>query len=141
MGAADWPVRTAAVPVVGRMGVTPVATLDGDWRRIAEFGTDREHIRLALEAEKIESRPVWKPMRRQPVFHACASVGGGVVAEFFARGLCLPSGSNLGEADLERVTEVVRSLRSQGNSPAAVDRLGYRRRRESCNFRLKLNKR
>ncbi len=76
-----------------------------------EFGSDRERLRLALEAENIEARPVWKPMHLQPVFSGCETVGGGVAAEFFARGLCLPSGSNLGEADLERVAEAVRSLR------------------------------
>ena len=73
-------------------------------------GTDREAIRLALEAENIEARPVWKPMHLQSVFKDCEVVGGAVAAEFFDRGLCLPSGSNLTEADLERVCEVVRNV-------------------------------
>ena len=76
------------------------------------FGMDREAIRLALEAENIEARPVWKPMHLQPVFAECAKFGGAVAEDLFARGLCLPSGSNLTEADLERVVRVVRGLRA-----------------------------
>ena len=76
------------------------------------FGMDREAIRLALEAENIEARPVWKPMHLQPVFAECAKFGGAVAEDLFARGLCLPSGSNLTEADLERVVGIVRGLRA-----------------------------
>ena len=78
----------------------------------AAFGADREAIRLALEAENIEARPVWKPMHLQPVFAACARFGGEVAEDLFNRGLCLPSGSNLTEADLARVVAVVRKCRS-----------------------------
>jgi len=74
------------------------------------FGVDRETIRLALEAENIEARPVWKPMHLQPVFAACEAVGGAVAERFFANGLCLPSGSNLSENDLQRVVEVIRRV-------------------------------
>ena len=77
----------------------------------ARFGADREAIRLALEAENIEARPVWKPMHMQPVFHECEVVGGGVAEVLFEHGLCLPSGSNLSEADLTRVAAAVRLLR------------------------------
>ena len=76
------------------------------------FGMDREAIRLALEAENIEARPVWKPMHLQPVFAECAKFGGAVAEDLFTRGLCLPSGSNLTEADLERVVGIVRGLRA-----------------------------
>ena len=74
----------------------------------ATFGVDREAIRLALEAENIEARPVWKPMHLQPVFAGCDKFGGEVAEDLFNRGLCLPSGSNLSEADLDRVVAVVR---------------------------------
>ncbi len=74
-----------------------------------EFGADRETVRLALEAENIESRPVWKPMHLQPVFKDCRVVGGEVSEDLFARGLCLPSGTAMTEEDLERVIGVVRS--------------------------------
>lgn len=76
-----------------------------------EFGVDREAIRLALEAENIEARPVWKPMHLQPVFANYEIVGGAVAESFFQHGLCLPSGSNLTESDLSRVVEIIRSLR------------------------------
>lgn len=76
-------------------------------------GTDREDIRLALEAENIEARPVWKPMHLQPVFARCAKFGGAVAEDLFNRGLCLPSGSNLTESDLNRVVAVVRRVCQQ----------------------------
>lgn len=72
-----------------------------------EFGADRETIRLALERENIEARPVWKPMHLQPVFAGCDRFGGDVAEDLFNRGLCLPSGSNLTPSDLERVAVAV----------------------------------
>lgn len=76
-----------------------------------QFGADRETIRLALEAENIESRPVWKPMHLQPVFAVYDRFGGEVAEDLFDRGLCLPSGSNLSEPDLQRVVDIVRRCR------------------------------
>jgi pyridoxal phosphate-dependent aminotransferase EpsN len=67
-----------------------------------------EQLRLALDAENIESRPVWKPMHLQPVFTGCAVLGGAVAEELFARGLCLPSGSSLCDAEQARVVAVLR---------------------------------
>lgn len=75
-----------------------------------EFGADRETMRLALESENIEARPVWKPMHRQPVFSNFESVGGEVADDLFDRGLCLPSSSNLTMEQLERVVGSVRRL-------------------------------
>lgn len=77
----------------------------------AKFGVDREAIRLALAAENIEARPVWKPMHLQPVFADCDRFGGDIAEDLFDRGLCLPSGSNLTEGDLQRVVDVVRRCR------------------------------
>jgi dTDP-4-amino-4,6-dideoxygalactose transaminase len=98
-----------------------------------KFGADRETVRLALEAENIESRPVWKPMHLQPVFQMAdrennlnqsannrsnqlagsnifaRSVGGEVAEDLFARGLCLPSGTELTNGDIERVVSVILS--------------------------------
>jgi pyridoxal phosphate-dependent aminotransferase EpsN len=79
----------------------------------ARFGADRETVRLALERDDIEARPVWKPMHLQPVFRGCEAVGGAVAEELFERGLCLPSGSNLTEEDRRRVVRVVRDARSR----------------------------
>ena len=73
-----------------------------------KFGVDREAVRMALAAENIEARPVWKPMHLQPVFAGCDCFGGEVASDLFARGLCLPSGSNLSALDLERVVAAVR---------------------------------
>jgi pyridoxal phosphate-dependent aminotransferase EpsN len=84
-----------------------------------EFGSDRETVRLALEAENIEARPIWKPMHRQPVFARFESFGGTVAERIFETGLCLPSGSNLSEMDLERVVEAVRRVHDR--TPAAAD--------------------
>lgn len=73
----------------------------------ATFGATREDVRLALEAENIESRPVWKPMHMQPVFAACRMHGGAVARHLFENGLCLPSGSSLSAEDQRRVIETV----------------------------------
>jgi dTDP-4-amino-4,6-dideoxygalactose transaminase len=73
-----------------------------------EFGTDREAVRVALENENIESRPLWKPMHMQPVFKGHKTVGGAVSEDLFKRGLCLPSGTQMSDADLGRVVEVIR---------------------------------
>ena len=74
------------------------------------FGASREDVRLALEAENIEARPVWKPMHRQPVYRDYESVGGAVADRLFERGLCLPSGSSLTAADRERIVALVRGV-------------------------------
>ena len=93
-----------------------------------EFGADREGVRLALEAENIEARPVWKPMHLQPVFrveahsaegiehsvkkrHKARVVGGDVAEDLFSRGLCLPSGTAMTEEDQDRVVSVIRKMR------------------------------
>ena len=67
----------------------------------------REKIRLALENENIESRPLWKPMHMQPVFREFPAYVDGTSEELFERGLCLPSGSNLTLEDLERVVNQI----------------------------------
>jgi len=74
------------------------------------FGATREDIRLELEAENIESRPLWKPMHRQPVFKDCRVRGGSVSEGIFRDGLCLPSGSSLSDQDLERISGFVSSV-------------------------------
>ena len=98
-----------------------------------EFSSDRETVRIALEKENIESRPVWKPMYMQPVFrvaerkersadckrndefwkrrYGARVVGGGVAEDLFNRGLCLPSGTAMNEEDLDRVINVIHKCR------------------------------
>jgi len=73
-----------------------------------------EQLRLALDAENIESRPVWKPMHLQPVFAGCATIGGAVAEELFTRGLCLPSSSSLREDEQARVVAVLQRILGSG---------------------------
>jgi dTDP-4-amino-4,6-dideoxygalactose transaminase len=75
-----------------------------------QFGADFETIRQALESQNIESRPVWKPMHLQPVFSGARTIGRAVADSLYARGLCLPSGSNMSQSDQDRVIEIVRSF-------------------------------
>lgn len=70
-------------------------------------GVTREDIRLALLKENIETRPLWKPMHLQPFFKDADYYGSEVAETLFEKGLCLPSGSNLTEEDLERVRKAV----------------------------------
>ena len=65
---------------------------------------------MALAEHDIEARPVWKPMHLQPVFADAPMRGGAVAESLFARGLCLPSGSNLSADDQQRVIDQVRSV-------------------------------
>lgn len=82
----------------------------------SEFGYTREDVRLALESENIEARPLWKPLHLQPVFKECPYYGSGVSERLFDKGLCLPSGSNLSRKDLERVVETVMSVKKRVKS-------------------------
>lgn len=80
-----------------------VITLDLDKTK-----TTPEDVRLALEKENIESRPLWKPMHLQPVFARCDKAGGAVSENLFKTGLCLPSGTAMTKADLKRVCAVIK---------------------------------
>lgn len=71
-------------------------------------GVTREEVRLKLAAQNIETRPLWKPMHLQPVFVGTPYYGGDVAEKLFQDGLCLPSGSNLTEEDLDRVATLVK---------------------------------
>ena len=66
-------------------------------------GLTREVIRLAMEVENIETRPLWKPMHQQPVFATSKNYINGVSDMLFENGLCLPSGSNLTEDEFNRI--------------------------------------
>ena len=68
---------------------------------------EREHIRMALQQNNIESRPLWKPMHIQPIFSKYPHYSNGISEDLFERGLCLPSGSNLDTEDLHRVTNSI----------------------------------
>ncbi len=70
-------------------------------------GITPESLRLALEAENIESRPLWKPMHLQPIFERYPFYGNNLAETLFDNGLCLPSGSNLTDTDRERIASVI----------------------------------
>lgn len=73
-------------------------------------GMTREDVRLALEKDNIEARPLWKPMHMQPVFENMPYFGKNVAEKLFENGLCFPSGSNLSEADFKRIFTVLEKI-------------------------------
>ena len=75
-----------------------------------EAGFTREDVRLALDEDNIESRPLWKPMHLQPVFKNAPFYGNGTSERLFEIGLCLPSGPMLTDEDVERVAKVIYDL-------------------------------
>jgi dTDP-4-amino-4,6-dideoxygalactose transaminase len=79
-------------------------------------GLTREDLRLAMQEENIESRPLWKPMHLQPVFADAPYYGTGVSEKLFDNGLCLPSGSNLTDNDRERIASVINKVFSKQQS-------------------------
>ena len=72
-------------------------------------GVTREQIRLKLDAENIESRPLWKPMHLQPVFKEARSYVNGTSDDLFEKGLCLPSGTAMTNEELLRVCSLIKS--------------------------------
>lgn len=103
------------------MGFMPEASFGQANRWLTVMTLDPEACRVkpmdvirALEAENIESRPVWKPMHLQPLFAGCRHFthgeGESVSDLLFARGVCLPSGSSLSEGDQERVISCIKGL-------------------------------
>jgi dTDP-4-amino-4,6-dideoxygalactose transaminase len=102
------------LPGIGFMPLSKLGEWNG-WLTVItvdprQFGATREELRLALEKQNIESRPVWKPMHLQPVFKDYRMVGGAVAEKAFEFGLCLPSGSSMGTDDRDRVVELIRGL-------------------------------
>jgi dTDP-4-amino-4,6-dideoxygalactose transaminase len=73
-------------------------------------GITRETIRLALDAENIESRPLWKPMHEQPVFAGSPAYKKGVAEKLFENGLCLPSGTNVPAPQFLRIIETITNV-------------------------------
>jgi dTDP-4-amino-4,6-dideoxygalactose transaminase len=73
-------------------------------------GVTGEQIRLYLEKQNIESRPLWKPMHMQPVFLEAPRFVNGTAVKLFEQGLCLPSGSSLSAKDLERIVAMIKEI-------------------------------
>lgn len=76
----------------------------------AESKSTVAHIYTALAAETIESRPLWKPMRLQPLYRQARCYGGAASERLFRNGLCLPSGSALTHPQRERIASIVRNV-------------------------------
>ena len=80
------------------------------WLTTALFKEKGAHLRVidALAKENIESRPLWKPMHMQPVFEGALAFTDGTSEEMFARGICLPSGTAMGDEEFARVVKIVK---------------------------------
>ncbi len=76
----------------------------------SEAGFTREDLRLKMDAENIETRPLWKPMHLQPVYADAPFYGDGTAEQLFDDGLCLPSGAGLTDEDIDRVIEVIKGM-------------------------------
>lgn len=70
--------------------------------------TNPSHLRTALEEDNIESRPLWKPMHLQPLFHDALRAQNGTSQTLFEKGLCLPSGTQMSHTDVERVCSLIK---------------------------------
>lgn len=101
--------RRALAPGPFRFLAEPPGVFSNRWLTcmLSDRGPEPVVIREALEKQNIESRPLWKPMHLQPVFRDCKAFINGISEQAFANGVCLPSGSDLTDEDLNRVTEVV----------------------------------
>ncbi len=75
-----------------------------------ETGKTPDDVRLLLEKENIESRLLWRPMHMQPVYHDAPFYGTDIAENLFNLGLCLPSGSNLSDADIARVIGAIKNI-------------------------------
>lgn len=91
-----------------------------------KFGATSDQIRVLLDSEQIESRPLWKPMHLQPVYQNAPYLGGNVAEDLFLNGLCLPSGAGLSNDDIRRVVNVILSLcKNKGNNIRRAKRVRY----------------
>ncbi|WP_345229271.1 DegT/DnrJ/EryC1/StrS family aminotransferase [Hymenobacter ginsengisoli] len=88
--------------------LNPAELQDGASQTTATPETVRQH----LETRRIESRPLWKPLHLQPLFSSAPMYGGAVCEDLFARGLCLPSGTAMGDEELHRVAKALREALS-----------------------------
>ena len=74
-----------------------------------EAGTTTDEIRIALEKEGIETRPLWKPLHLQPVFANVPRYERGVSEALFNEGLCLPSGPYVTDEDIKRIVKGIKA--------------------------------
>ena len=105
-------------PIPGSVQDNPDEDFDSNfWLTCITFdrklGITPENLRVALEAENIESRWLWRPMHMQPVFKDAPFYGGCCAEDLFNNGLCLPSGSILTDDDIHRVAFTIKDFISK----------------------------
>lgn len=99
---------SAITSIVGGAGAVTGQGLD--IHTDCEPNTNVEALRLGLAKLGIETRPLWKPMHRQPVFSRFPAYTNGVSESLFHRGICLPSGPYVTDRDADRVINAIKSL-------------------------------
>ncbi|MDE6843791.1 MAG: DegT/DnrJ/EryC1/StrS family aminotransferase [Muribaculaceae bacterium] len=100
--------RAYTVGVQGAVGGAAATTADArSVHTDCEPSADVEALRLRLAEEGIESRPLWKPLHRQPVFAGAPAFINGVAEELFTNGLCLPAGPWVSDGDVRRITDII----------------------------------
>lgn len=90
-------------------GAAGVVHATGQIHTDCEPATNVEALRIALDKVGIESRPLWKPMHKQPVYQTSPAYVNGVSEELFSRGLCLPSGPCVSESEVERIVAEIKA--------------------------------
>ena len=90
-------------------GAAGVVHATGQIHTDCEPATNVEALRIALDKVGIESRPLWKPMHKQPVYQTSPAYVNGVSEELFCRGLCLPSGPCVSESEVERIVKEIKA--------------------------------
>ena len=90
-------------------GAAGVVHATGQIHTDCEPAANVEALRIALDKVGIESRPLWKPMHKQPVYQTSPAYVNGVSEELFCRGLCLPSGPCVSESEVERIVAEIKA--------------------------------
>ena len=90
-------------------GAAGVVHATGQIHTDCEPAANVEALRIALDKVCIESRPLWKPMHKQPVYQASPAYVNGVSEDLFSRGLCLPSGPCVSEREVERIVKEIKA--------------------------------
>ena len=90
-------------------GAAGVVHRGGGIHTDCEPNTNVEAMRIALQAENIESRPLWKPMHKQPVYQDAPMYVNGVSEGIFRCGLCLPSGPMVTDEDVQRIVDIIKA--------------------------------
>lgn len=78
----------------------------------SKLNYQREDLRMYFLENQIETRPLWKPLHLQPIFKDAPYYGGQIAENLFDHGLCLPSGSNLSDADKEHIKKVMLNFKN-----------------------------